>query len=152
MNGAPGVYSARFAGEGASDADNRNELFKELHLNSTNSSTARFRCVICYVDTMRTLFGDGSCEGTVDDKVHGTSGFGYDPVFTPDGHDRTFAQMSADEKHSLSHRASAVSDFVANANPLQESSNDVAHVETVVSVSSIDELIISVIAAVKDDR
>jgi XTP/dITP diphosphohydrolase len=118
LGGAPGIYSARFAGEDATDADNRNELRHQLDARHVTSSAAQFRCVLCYVDQLRVHYGEGTCVGRVDRDDHGEGGFGYDPLFTPEGHDRTFGEMSSDEKHALSHRGRAVQDLVRVLKPV----------------------------------
>lgn len=112
LNGAPGVRSARFAGEDATDADNRKKLLAAL--DGAPSRSARFRTVLCYVlDDGEPAFFEGVCEGIIIDEERGEQGFGYDSVFVPrDGDGRTFAEMSAEEKNRLSHRAKALEQFV----------------------------------------
>ena len=106
LDGAPGVYSARYAGENATYDDNCNAL---LHaLKGESNRTARFRTVICYVDTYRTLFAEGEVNGIIAKEKHGTEGFGYDPLFRPDGSKKTFAEMSQEEKNLISHRGRAL--------------------------------------------
>ena len=107
LNGAPGVHSARYAGPDATDADNRTHLTSELARLKVDHSPAAFRCVLCYIDPLRTLFGVGSCNGTIGREERGENGFGYDPLFTPTGFQSTFAEISPEEKHALSHRGSA---------------------------------------------
>jgi len=107
LNGAPGVYSARYAGEPVSYPANNRKLLKELE--SVTSRRARFRCVIALASPSgkaRTV--DGRCEGEVIREERGTQGFGYDPVFVPDGYAQTFAEMDAAIKNSISHRGSAL--------------------------------------------
>jgi XTP/dITP diphosphohydrolase len=112
LGGAPGVYSARFAGEHASYADNVAKLLSELEAagaGSPEQRRARFRCVamVAYPDGTE-LWTEGEIAGSVPPQALGDWGFGYDPVFAPDGFGgRTFAQMSPDEKHSISHRGRA---------------------------------------------
>jgi XTP/dITP diphosphohydrolase len=118
LGGLPGVRSARFAGVDATDADNRHELSLHLTALGHNESPAAFRCVLCYTDGMRTVFGEGSCLGTVSTIEVGEGGFGYDRMFTPAGNDRTFAEMTSTEKALLSHRAAAVQDIAARLNTL----------------------------------
>lgn len=110
LSGAPGVRSARYAGDNAKDADNRAKLLHELE--SAFDPTARFRTVLCLTDGIRTLFAEGICSGKISHTEAGEGGFGYDALFIPDGHNRTFAEMSAAEKNALSHRARAVIAFV----------------------------------------
>ena len=110
LSGRPGVRSARYAGEAATDADNRALLLREL---GGRPSPARFRTVIAFVDgagALRTF--EGVCEGTVGTDERGEGGFGYDALFTPDGYDKTFAELPRDVKNRVSHRARALSGFV----------------------------------------
>jgi len=107
LNGAPGVYSARYAGPQRNSGDNIALLLKNLQ--SKESRKARFRTVISLVGLeQNAMLFDGIVSGTITDETRGTSGFGYDPVFLPDGYHKTFAEMSLDEKNVLSHRALAV--------------------------------------------
>lgn len=106
LDGAPGVHSARWAGPGATYADNCARLRKELA--DAADRQARFRTVICYVDGLRTLFAEGSVEGEIVSEPRGDTGFGYDPLFRPLESERTFAEMEAAEKNRISHRARAV--------------------------------------------
>lgn len=108
LDGAPGVHSARWAGPGATYADNCARLLKELAGRDAANRRARFRTVICYVDGLRTLFAEGSVEGEIVDEPRGDAGFGYDPLFRPLESERTFAEMDAAEKNRISHRARAV--------------------------------------------
>jgi XTP/dITP diphosphohydrolase len=112
LGGAPGVYSARFAGDHATYADNVAKLLAELAAVGADSSDrreAKFRCVamVAYPDGSD-VWADGEVTGVITPEAIGESGFGYDPVFAPDGcRGRTFAQMSAEEKHRVSHRGRA---------------------------------------------
>jgi XTP/dITP diphosphohydrolase len=106
LGGAPGIRSARYAGESAGDAGNVAKLL--LSLAGAADRRARFRCVLALSDpkgNVRTI--EGRCEGRIAGEPRGAGGFGYDPVFVPDGHRITFAEMDADEKNRLSHRARA---------------------------------------------
>lgn len=107
LDGAPGVYSARFAGEGCSYEDNRVKMLRELE--GAEDRSARFRtCALVRWPDGRELAVDGACEGVITMADRGEAGFGYDPVFEPvDGDGRTFAEMSEDEKHRISHRGRA---------------------------------------------
>jgi len=109
LHGEPGVRSARYAGEGASDSDNLHKLLKELFAEPDYRRGARFVCVIALAtpEGELTTF-EGMVEGTIGEKPVGESGFGYDPVFYPEGHDRTFAEMGPAEKDSMSHRGRAL--------------------------------------------
>lgn len=112
LGGAPGVRSARFAGEAADDAANRALLLHRL--GGRSDRRARFRTVLAYVDGDAVHTFDGLCEGTILDGERGDRGFGYDRVFVPaEGDGRTFAEMSGDEKNRISHRGRALDAFVA---------------------------------------
>ncbi len=117
LAGAPGVRSARFAGESATYADNCEKLTAELAAIPDANRTARFRTVICYTDGMRTLFAEGSVEGEIVGAPRGEGGFGYDPLFRPYGSDRTFAEMSSEEKNRISHRGLALASLRAILDP-----------------------------------
>lgn len=108
LDGAPGVWSARFAGEPLSDARNRALLLERLA--GIVNRSARFRTVLAIVRADGTVIhADGTCNGTIALAERGDNGFGYDSVFIPnDGDGRTFAELSSDEKNALSHRARAV--------------------------------------------
>lgn len=108
LNGAPGVRSARFAGEHATDAENRALLLVKLE-GATNRS-ARFRTVVALVSSKGDIhFVGGECAGTIAESERGDSGFGYDSLFIPtDGDGRTFAEMSGPEKDAVSHRGRAI--------------------------------------------
>jgi XTP/dITP diphosphohydrolase len=130
LNGAPGVYSARFAAmdakENSADADNNAKLLRLLKDVPTEKRTARFRCVIalatvcvqkiesaspvCYADEpeLQIPVFNGTCEGRIISELHGKNGFGYDPLFVPEGFDATFAELGEDVKNKLSHRAKAL--------------------------------------------
>ena len=106
LDGEPGVHTARYAGVGATDADNRAKLLREL---VGKSRTARFVTValLCFPDG-REIVAEGVCEGTIAESERGERGFGYDPLFIArDGDGRTFAEMTIEEKHVLSHRGRA---------------------------------------------
>ena len=109
LGGRPGVYSARYAGLNASDQDNVTKLLKALEHVPKEERTARFKCVLCIIDQAGLVtYCDGSCEGQIATMVSGKSGFGYDPVFIPDGYEQSFAALGRDVKDRLSHRARAV--------------------------------------------
>jgi XTP/dITP diphosphohydrolase len=107
LGGAPGVHAAHFAGEGCTYADNRAELLRALA--GASDRRARFRtCVLVRWPDGDELVVDGVCEGTITTSERGERGFGYDSVFVPDDADgRTFAEMTEDEKHAISHRGRA---------------------------------------------
>ena len=109
LGGAPGIYSARYAGEDASDLRNLNKLLFELEKQAAANRAARFRCVLCLVDPSgREQFFDGACEGRIAKAPAGAEGFGYDPVFVPKGQSKSFAELGESIKSKLSHRALAV--------------------------------------------
>lgn len=110
LNGEPGVYSARYAGEHRSDHDNIQLLLSRLK-NSSNRS-ARFKTVISWVEDVRVENFEGLVFGTIIDTPRGTNGFGYDPVFVPNGFDKTFAEMELADKNLISHRAIAVKKLI----------------------------------------
>jgi XTP/dITP diphosphohydrolase len=107
LHGAPGVYSARYAGNHRSNDDNIALLLQNLK-NDTNRK-AQFRTVITLIGIeAQPVFFEGIIRGEIITEKRGSSGFGYDPVFIPEGHSRTFAEMTLEEKNQLSHRAIAV--------------------------------------------
>jgi len=128
LNGAPGVHSARFAAldksENSPDPDNNAKLLRLLEKVPPDKRTARFRCVIalapaplehiesaspvCYADGQEISTFDGACEGRIIFAPRGRNGFGYDPLFVPDGYEQTFAELGEDVKNLLSHRAQAL--------------------------------------------
>ncbi|GAB5520752.1 MAG: RdgB/HAM1 family non-canonical purine NTP pyrophosphatase [Rhodothermales bacterium] len=110
LGGKPGVHSARFASPNATDADNRRHLIDKL--DGTDTRAARFRTVIAFVEDGHTHYFEGICEGQILTAERGDGGFGYDALFQPDGYDRTFAELSRDEKNAISHRGRAVRAFV----------------------------------------
>lgn len=104
LNGAPGVYSARYAGEDVSYEDNNTKLLSELE--GKDDRSARFRSVIALASPSGEAHTvDGICPGRIAEERSGTEGFGYDPLFIPEGEQRSFAEMSAEEKNTISHRA-----------------------------------------------
>ena len=109
LEGEPGVYSARYAGPGADDAQNNSKLLEALRGVPAAERTARFRCVAVFVDPVRALeiVRDGSCEGEVLEAPRGEDGFGYDPLFFVPRVGRTMAELPLGEKNRLSHRAAA---------------------------------------------
>ena len=107
LNGAPGIFSARYAGEPISYSANNRKLLKELE--KVSNRRARFRCVIALSSPggrAKTL--DGRCEGVIACEERGRQGFGYDPLFVPDGFSRTFAELDPETKNSISHRGRAL--------------------------------------------
>jgi XTP/dITP diphosphohydrolase len=111
LGGAPGIYSARYAGANATERDKIDKLLRELERVRAidHRRRARFRCVVALARDM-TLLGtfEGIVEGMIANEVRGDSGFGYDPVFIPDGFEQTFGQLPAEVKNTISHRAKAI--------------------------------------------
>ena len=114
LNGNPGVFSARYAGINASDSDNREKLIKELSKYPQDSYPAQFQCVICYYDGENLIQGQGICRGYIILQERGNNGFGYDPLFIPDGYKQTFAEICPDIKNQISHRSKALFDLLSN--------------------------------------
>ena len=116
LGGRPGIYSARYAGEGASDEDNLRKMLGEMHGVPAAQRTARYQCVIAYVASPtdpQPLLATGTWEGTLISEPRGLGGFGYDPIFLPLGYDQTVAELDAQVKNSLSHRGQALRALVA---------------------------------------
>lgn len=108
LNHRPGVLSARYAGEHATDEENNRKLLKELGALSFRRRTARFRCVLAFVAQGVEEIVSGECRGYILEQPRGTNGFGYDPLFKPYGHEKTFGEMEPAEKHKISHRSRAL--------------------------------------------
>jgi len=110
LSGAPGVFSARYAGANASDADRRALLLSELAKVSDLNRRARFVAAVAICDAEGTVLNvsEGICEGTIISSPRGNGGFGYDPLFVPDGFNQTFAELADDVKNIISHRARAL--------------------------------------------
>ena len=120
LDGAPGVRSARYAGDTATDADRVELLLRELSRAGSDDRRARFVCTVALHDplTGATETFNGDCPGRIIHAPRGTNGFGYDPVFIPDGHSQTFAELPTAIKQLISHRARALRlarDFIHNA-------------------------------------
>ncbi len=111
LNGAPGVYSARYAGEQKDDQKNTEKLLHELK--GITNRNARFRTVITLMGSNDTFQFEGIVEGTIVHEPKGDKGFGYDSVFIPNGYQKTFAELSSNEKNKISHRANAIEKLVA---------------------------------------
>ncbi len=110
LHGEPGVYSARYAGENCSFEDNMNKVLAAME--GIKNRKARFRTVIALVENGKLTTFQGEIQGVITREKHGLQGFGYDPVFLPDGFDRTFAEMDLAEKNRISHRALAVQKLI----------------------------------------
>lgn len=125
LGGAPGVYSARYAGENADDKMNNNKLLSQLDGIPESKRTARFRCVITlYYPDGRYLQTEGICPGKIGFIPAGDGGFGYDPLFIPEGFNRSMAELTLEEKNAISHRAIAIKALInllqANINTLEK--------------------------------
>jgi XTP/dITP diphosphohydrolase len=116
LNGAPGVHSARYAGESKSFEKNIEKLLKELQFKTDRK--AQFRTIICLIKDGKENFFEGICKGEIISAPKGQKGFGYDPVFIPEGSEKTFAEMSMEEKNKYSHRRKAVDKLVTFLNNL----------------------------------
>ncbi|MGB5704147.1 MAG: RdgB/HAM1 family non-canonical purine NTP pyrophosphatase [Polyangiales bacterium] len=114
LGGRPGVHSARYAGEGATDARNNEKLLEELREVPEADRKARFRCAIVVVaaDGRELAAADGACDGQIGYEPRGTHGFGYDPLFIPDGYTETMAELDPETKNEISHRAEAAAKLV----------------------------------------
>lgn len=110
LNGRPGVYSARYAGEGCSFADNMNKVLQEME--GVSNRKACFKTVIALVLDGQVHYFEGRVDGQITTEQHGNEGFGYDPIFLPDGYTQTFAEMPADEKNKISHRGRAMQKLI----------------------------------------
>jgi XTP/dITP diphosphohydrolase len=110
LNDEPGVYSARYAGKQGDHEGNINKVLARL--GSSTDRKARFITIISLIWSGKEYFFEGTVEGTIRHERAGTEGFGYDPIFQPDGYDITFAEMSLDEKNRISHRAKAVEKLI----------------------------------------
>ena len=112
LGGEPGVYSARYAGEGCTDDDNNELLLRRMESVPDGERSARFVSVITMLfPDGRKLVAKGTVEGRIDRCLDGEGGFGYDPLFIPDGYDRSFGVISSEIKNSISHRAKALSEL-----------------------------------------
>ncbi|HEY5390714.1 MAG TPA: RdgB/HAM1 family non-canonical purine NTP pyrophosphatase [Hanamia sp.] len=106
LNGEPGVKSARYAGEDRSMENNIDKLLSNLQ--EKQDRNAQFRTVLCLIENGKEIIFEGICKGFIIAERRGSSGFGYDPVFVPDGSEKTFAEMTMNEKNKYSHRKKAV--------------------------------------------
>lgn len=110
LDGRPGVYSARYAGEAKNAADNMAKILSEMK--DCKDRSARFRTVIAFVDGKHEHLFEGIVAGRIIEEKRGVKGFGYDPIFVPDGFLKAFAEMELEEKNSVSHRGRAIRKFV----------------------------------------
>jgi len=111
LGGVPGVYSARYSGENATYDDNVNKLIKEMVSVPIQNRTATFRTVICYRDKERELYTEGVIKGIITEKPKGNNGFGYDPIFYISKFNKTMAELTPEEKNTVSHRGNAIRKF-----------------------------------------
>lgn len=111
LNGRPGVFSARYAGENATYQDNVDKLLEEMRGVATEDRGTQFRTVAALVSDNGTFTFEGICRGIILEEERGDKGFGYDPVFRPEGYDKTFAELDAEVKNSISHRGKAIQKF-----------------------------------------
>ena len=111
LGGAPGVYSARYAGEHCSYQDNVNKMLAAMK--GVENRKAAFRTVIALNYNGESYYFEGRCDGQITESQRGTDGFGYDPIFQPDGFEETFAEMSHGEKNAISHRGRATQKLIA---------------------------------------
>lgn len=117
LNGAPGVYSARYAGPQRKDSDNVDLLLQNL--SGKNDRKARFRTVIALIGIgTEPVFFEGRVDGVIINERRGANGFGYDPVFVPNGYNQTFAEMQLEEKNRISHRSKAIKQLVTHLKTL----------------------------------
>lgn len=110
LGGQPGVFSARYGGENATDEDRINKLLRELNKTNDKSRRARFVCAMAISDEKGAIkfTTEGICDGKITFKPRGANGFGYDPIFVPDGFEQTFGELSSTVKREISHRARAI--------------------------------------------
>lgn len=105
LNGRPGVFSARYAGEEATDEMNNQKLLSEMRAVAPRRRRAQFRSILALVGDGVEEMTEGICTGMLGEKPHGSNGFGYDPIFIPTGFTKTYAELTAEEKNLISHRA-----------------------------------------------
>lgn len=123
LNNEPGVKSARYAGEDKSFQKNIDKLLDNLK--NKQNRKARFRTVVCLILNAKEHFFEGVCEGRIIEQKKGNGGFGYDPVFLPDGEEKTLAEMSMEEKNKISHRKKAIDKLVTFLNQLKHNKNNI---------------------------
>lgn len=117
LNGNPGVYSARYAGEQRNSLDNNIKLLREME--GFEDRTANFKAVISLIYDNKEYQFEGIVEGRIANEMSGIDGFGYDPLFIPEGYHQTFAEMGAKEKNDISHRGRAVNKLVDHLLPIK---------------------------------
>lgn len=109
LNGEPGVFSARYAGEPSNDQNNNQKLLKEI--NKVADKSAYYQSVICLMIDESIYYFEGKCAGSITETPKGDGGFGYDPLFIPEGYEQTFGELSLEVKNTLSHRGKAMALF-----------------------------------------
>jgi XTP/dITP diphosphohydrolase len=114
LNGQPGVKSARYAGEERSFEKNIDKLLRNLQ--NKENRKAQFRTVVCFIENGQQKLFEGTCKGIIIAERRGISGFGYDPVFVPEGSDKTFAEMPVEQKNIFSHRKKAIGKLISYLN------------------------------------
>ena len=114
LDGSPGIYSSRFAGETASDLENNQKLLKELENLDRDKRKAYFYCSLVYIDQEgQKFFFSGVCRGQIIKSFQGKGGFGYDPLFVPEGFNKTFSELTTELKNKISHRARASQEWLS---------------------------------------
>ncbi|MGI9036898.1 MAG: RdgB/HAM1 family non-canonical purine NTP pyrophosphatase [Pyrinomonadaceae bacterium] len=115
LGGAPGIFSARYAGTGASDAERIKKLLSEINNTGDENRFARFVCAVAFADERGKIIhtAEGVCNGKIAFAARGATGFGYDPIFIPEGFSQTFGELSGFEKRQISHRARAVKKIIS---------------------------------------
>lgn len=111
LNGVPGINSSRFAGQTTPYNIKNEKIINIMKNTNENKRTAQFRCVIAYTDEIGTKTFEGICKGKIADKMYGSQGFGYDPIFIPKGYNKTFGELDENIKNKISHRAKALKKF-----------------------------------------
>ena len=112
LNGEPGIYSARYAGEKATDIDNINYLLQKIKNIDKDKLNAKFITVLCLYDGQEVIYFEGEVKGKLIKEIRGDNGFGYDPIFIPDGYNHTFAELGNETKSQISHRKNALDKFL----------------------------------------
>lgn len=114
LGGAPGIFSARYAGESTTFAEKISKLLQDMSRTNSDNRKARFVCAMALVDEAGSIkfLSKGICSGKIAAKPHGSGGFGYDPIFIPDGYPKTFGELSGEIKQEISHRARAIKKII----------------------------------------
>ncbi len=145
LGGAPGVRSARYAGEGASDADNREAVRRDMQQAGTEHSAGCFVCVLWYIDDQRSFGIEGIVNGTVRTLEQGDQGFGYDSMFTPEGSSLSYGQTSSQEKARTSHRARASAQMVRRLAALRHDEPPADEIEHAIHIDDLCRLSVAVV-------